>query len=104
MARDTLSDRKGTGGNLQRKRIQLVTMRSQVGPLVSLSRSGIWRCHELWCRSQTRLRSHVAVAVAAVRAGNYSSDSALCLGTSMCHGGSPKKQKKKKKGNKKGNR
>ena len=26
----------------------------------------IWRCHELWCRWQMRLRSHVAVAVAVV--------------------------------------
>ena len=25
-----------------------------------------WRCHELWCRSQRRLRSHVAVVVAVV--------------------------------------
>ena len=24
---------------------------------------GIWCCHELWCRSQKRLRSHVAVAL-----------------------------------------
>ena len=30
----------------------------------SLSGSGILRCRELWCRSQTRLRSHFAVAVA----------------------------------------
>uniref|UniRef100_A0A8D1EAR0 VWFA domain-containing protein n=1 Tax=Sus scrofa TaxID=9823 RepID=A0A8D1EAR0_PIG len=42
----------------------------------------IWRCRELWCRSQTWLRSHVAVAVV--------------LGTSLCRGCSPKNQKKKK--------
>ena len=24
-----------------------------------------WPCHKLWCRSQTQLRSHIAVAVAA---------------------------------------
>ena len=32
--------------------------------LASLSGSGIWCCRELQCRSQTRLRSGVAVAVA----------------------------------------
>ena len=32
-----------------------------------------WPCHELWCRVQMSLRSHVAVAVA----GSCSSDSTL---------------------------
>ena len=44
---------------------------------------------ELRCRSQTGLRSGVAVAV--VKAGGCSSDSTHSLGTSTCHGCSPKK-------------
>ena len=47
----------------QRKRIQLGTMRLWVRSLTSLSGLGIWHCHELWCRSQTWLRSGIAVAV-----------------------------------------
>ena len=39
----------------------------------------------------------ICVAVAVAPAGNYSSDSAPSLGTSMCHRCSPKKTKKKKK-------
>ena len=36
-----------------------------VGPSVALlSGLRIQRCRELWCRSQTRLGSHIAVAVA----------------------------------------
>ena len=31
--------------------------------LASLGGSRIWRCRELWCRSQTQLGSRVAVAV-----------------------------------------
>ena len=52
--------------------ILLVSMRMQVRSLVSLSGSGILHCRELWCRSQMRLGSHVAVAV--VQAGSCSSD------------------------------
>ena len=37
-----------------------------VQSLASLSRLRICPCHELWCRLQTRLRSHVAVATMAV--------------------------------------
>ena len=33
--------------------------------LASLGASGIQRCRELWCRSQTRLGSCIAVAVIA---------------------------------------
>ena len=51
-------------------------------------------CCELWCRLQTRLGSHVAVAVA--QAGGYSSDSTPSLGTSMCCGSSPRKGKRTK--------
>ena len=48
-----------------------------------------WHCHELWYRSQTRLRPGVAVALAS----GYSSDLTLSLGTSMCRIPSPKKEK-----------
>ena len=34
-----------------------------VRPLASLSGLRIWRCHELWCRSQMQLGSDVAVAM-----------------------------------------
>ena len=47
----------------QRKQIWLASMRMQVRSLASVSGLRIWRCHELWCRSQTRLGSDVAVAV-----------------------------------------
>ena len=62
--------------------------------LALLSGLRIWRCHERRCRSQTRLGSLVAVAVA--YAGSYSSDSTPSLGTPMCCGCSPAKDKKKK--------
>ena len=75
-------------------------MRMQVPALALLSGSGIWRCGELWCRLQIRLRS--GVVVAGVEAGSYSSDSTPSLGTSLCHVCGPKTQKEKKK--KKGNR
>ena len=48
----------------QQKRIWLASMRPQVGSLVSLSGVKTQHCRELWYRSQTRLRSGVAVAVA----------------------------------------
>ena len=51
------------------------------------------RCRELWCRLQTGLRSGVAVAV--VKAGTYSSDSTPSLGTSICRGCGPRKDKKR---------
>ena len=67
--------------------------------LALLSRLRIRCCHELQCRSQRQLGSAVAVAVAVVEAGSYSSDSAPSLETSICLGrcGSKKKRKKKKK-------
>ena len=49
----------------------------------------IWHCGELWCRSQTWLRSRVAVAV--VWAGSCSSDSIPSLGTSTCCRRGPQK-------------
>ena len=79
---------------VQWKRIRLGTMRLLVRSLASLPGLRIPRCHELWCRSQMRLGSHVAVAV--VYAHSCSADSTPSLGTSMCYGCSPKKQKKPK--------
>ena len=49
---------------VQRKRIPLVSMRTQVRSFASLSGLRIRRCHELWSRSQTKLISGVAVAAA----------------------------------------
>ena len=48
----------------QQKQIQLGTMRLRVGSLASRSGLGIRRCCELWCKSQVRLRSGVAMALA----------------------------------------
>ena len=55
----------------QWKPLRLGTMRLWVQCLASVSGSRIQRCHKLWCRSQTRLRSRVAVALP--QAGGYSS-------------------------------
>ena len=57
-----------------------------VQSLALLSGLRIWQCHELWCRSQTQLRSHVAV----VWVYSCSSDSTPSLGTSICHWCGPK--------------
>ena len=87
-------DYKGEWGSFvvaQHKQIQLVSMRRQVWPLTSISGLGIWCCHKLWCRSQMWFRSLIAVAVA--QASGCSSNPPLGLGTSMCHGCGPKKQK-----------
>ena len=65
-----------------------------VQPQASLSGLRIQCCHELWCRSQTWLRSSIAVAV--VQAGGYSSDSTPSLGTSIYHRSGPRKGKKTK--------
>ena len=48
---------------VQRKQIQLGTMRFWIHSLASLSGLRIWRCHVLWCSSQTQLGSVIAVAV-----------------------------------------
>ena len=48
----------------QQKWIQLGTVRLWVWPLALLSGLRIWCCCKLWCRLQTLLGSHVAVAVA----------------------------------------
>ena len=47
----------------QRKWIWLGTMRLQVHSLASLSRLRIWRCGELWYRSEMWLGCGIAVAV-----------------------------------------
>ena len=83
----------------RQKQIQLGTMSFQVRFLASLSGLRIRRCHELWCRSQTWLRSSIAVAV--VQAGRCNSNSVPCLGTSICCRYGSKKKKKKKKEKKK---
>ena len=70
-------------------------MRMLVRSLASLSGLRIWHCRELWCRSQMRLGSGVAVAV--VYTNGYSSNSPASLGTSVCHRCGPKNIKKKKK-------
>ena len=57
---------------VHQKRIQLGTMRLQVQALALLSGLRIWCYRELWCRSQTRLGSRIAVALA--KASSYSSD------------------------------
>ena len=44
-------------------------------------------CCELWCREQTQLRSHAAVAV--VQATSYISDLTPSLGTAICCGCGP---------------
>ena len=55
----------------------------------------IWQCCKLQCRSQMRLGSRVAVAVAL--AGSCSSSSTPSLGTSVFHRCGPKKQGKETK-------
>ena len=80
---------------VQWKLIWLVSMEIQVQYLALLSGLSILHCYELWCRSQPRLRSGVAVAVAVVQALSCSSDLTLILGTSICCGSGPKKDKSK---------
>ena len=72
-------------------------MRTGVRTLASLSGLRIRHCSELWCGSQTRLTSRIAVAVAVAVVGSCSSDSIPNMGISTCCTCSPKKVKKKKK-------
>ena len=74
----------------QWKQIRLETMRLRVQSLASLSGLRIRYCRELWCSSQTWLRSGVAVAEAVAQADDgCSSDLTPSLGTSICHEFSP---------------
>ena len=62
--------------------------------LASISRLRIWCCCELWCRSKTR---HGSPCCCGCGVGQqHSSDSIPGLGTSICCGQGPKKQKKNK--------
>ena len=67
------------------------------GSILALTLRGlrIRHCHELRCRSQMRLGSHVAVAV--VQNSSCSSDLTPSLGTSTCRRCGPEKQKQKQK-------
>ena len=67
------------------------SIHQDVGSIFSGRR--IWCYRELWCRSQTRPGSGIAVAVEL--ANSYSSDETPSLGTSMCLGCGPKKTKGK---------
>ena len=79
----------------QRKQIWLASMRTQVQSLASLSGLRVLHCHGLWCGSQMWLGSGITQAVA--WAGCCSSDwTTPSLGTSICPGCGPKKQKKKR--------
>ena len=48
---------------VQQRRIRPGTVRFRVQPLASLSGLKLQCYHELWCRSQMRLRSQVAMAL-----------------------------------------
>ena len=78
----------------QWKQIWLASMSMQVQSLAVLGGLRIQCCHKLQCRSQMQIRSGVAAAV--VLGSSYSSDSTPSLGTVMCCGCDPKRQKKKK--------
>ena len=79
-----LSKRRGVPIVAQRKHISPVSMRMRVRSPALLSGLRIQCCHELWCRSQMWLGSHIAVAV--VQASSYNSDSTPSLGTLRCRG------------------
>ena len=72
---------------------QRLTNLTSIHEDASLSRLRIRHCRELWCRSQMRLGSSVAMAVA----GGFNSDWTPSLGTSICCGCGPKTTKKIKK-------
>ena len=73
--------------------INVASVHEDVGSILGLAQGlRIQCCHELWCRSQTWLGSHVAVA--GVQASSCSSDSTPSPGTPICHRCGPKKKKK----------
>ena len=59
-----------------------LTIHEDAGSIPGLARVKAQHCHELQRRSQTQLRSGIAVTV--VWAGSCSSDSTPSLGTSVC--------------------
>ena len=74
--------------------MNLTSIHKDVGSITGLlNRLGIQHCPELWCRSQMRLRSHVAVAVAR----SCSSNMTPSLENFICHGCASKKQDKQTK-------
>ena len=83
------------GAVVNESNYQLGTMRLQVRSLALLSGLMIQHCCELWCRSQTRLGSCIAVALA--YAGDHSSNWTPSLWNSICHGSGPRKGKLTKK-------
>ena len=66
---------------MAQKRIGLATMQMQDRSLHSLSGLRIRRCQELWCGSETRLGSGIALAVTS--ANSCSSYSTPSQGTSL---------------------
>ena len=74
----------------------LVSMRTHVQSLASLSGLRIHHCCELQCRLQLQLRSHIAVAVAMAVASSCSSDLIPSLGIPIYHSTALKSKKKKK--------
>ena len=79
---------------LSGKETQLVSMRTWVQSLASLSGLKIWRCHELSCRSQVRLGADDTEKVK--KTSGYRYDSTPSLGPCISHRYGPKKTKKKK--------
>ena len=79
----------------QWNRIRLGTMRFRVQSLASLSGLRTQHRHDLWCRSQMRLGSGTAVALAVTAPIRLLPS----LGTSICHGCGPKRTKRTKKSN-----
>ena len=77
----------------QWKQIRLVTTRFRVPSLALNSGLRILPCHELWCRWQMWLGSHVVMAV--VLAGSCSCNWTPSLGNSIYLRCGPKKWKKK---------
>ena len=84
--------KKGVPDVTQQKQTQVVSIRMRVQSQASHILSGIWHCHELWCRSKMWLGSCIAVAVA----GSCSSNLTPSLGTSICHGSGPRNGKRAK--------
>ena len=67
----------------------------QIRSLALFSELRVGCCHEVWYRSQTRLRS--GIARTAVLAGGYSSYLTPSLGTSICRKCGSKETRKEKK-------